>query len=245
MKNRLLVFLFVLLPLADFTAEPQSGLEQTVLKEIQEAQSIEQALQAIHTKAPTNQKFPKLMNDKDVVNMIRAALKYKFGPLERHLIQFTQENNVNLIKMILPFVENLNMQDGYGATALMWAAKNANNEVVQMLLDRGADPNAKSAIGSTALFYTNDSIIVRTLLDAGANPNIQNKFGRSPLMVAAHNGNAEIVQILLDAKADPNLKSKYGRNAAQLARENGHHDSAQMIEEYAKNLPFIDSHLAN
>lgn len=44
------------------------------------------------------------------------------------------------------------------------------------------------------------------LLDAGADPKAKSKhdgFGRTPIHVAAFNGNAGVVRMLLDAKADP------------------------------------------
>ncbi len=52
-----------------------------------------------------------------------------------------------------------------------------------------------------ALSNTN---ILQALLDAGANPNIKNNDGRTPLSVAVENGPPEAVKLLLAAKADPN-----------------------------------------
>lgn len=52
-----------------------------------------------------------------------------------------------------------------------------------------------------ALSNTN---ILQALLDAGANPNIKNNDGRTPLSVAVENGSLEAVKLLLAAKADPN-----------------------------------------
>jgi ankyrin repeat protein len=52
-----------------------------------------------------------------------------------------------------------------------------------------------------ALSNTN---ILQALLDAGANPNIKNNGGRTPLSVAADYGSLEAVKLLLAAKADPN-----------------------------------------
>jgi ankyrin repeat protein len=58
----------------------------------------------------------------------------------------------------------------------MEAAGNGHTEVVKQLLAKGADVNAKSSYGYTALLYAADkghTECVGLLLDGGANINIQ------------------------------------------------------------------------
>ena len=56
-------------------------------------------------------------------------------------------------------------------TALLYAAHFGQTEIVELLLDRGADIEAKDRYGNTALIrtaFTDDIEIVKLLLDRGA-----------------------------------------------------------------------------
>ena len=59
---------------------------------------------------------------------------------------------------------------------------------------------------------------VRTLLEQGANPNEHNPTGITPLMCAAHTGNAAIAKLLLQWNADPNRTNIYGDRAINFSR---------------------------
>ncbi len=71
-----------------------------------------------------------------------------------------------------------------------------------MLLDAGADPNARSASGGTPLHtaaFTGDLTMVRTLLAAGASPPVEDERGRTALDLARERSNAEAAALLHDA----------------------------------------------
>jgi len=63
------------------------------------------------------------------------------------------------------------------------------------------------------------SQIVVLLLENSANPNASSKLGYTPLMRAAGLGNADSVEILLSSGADPTMKDCDGKTAYQLFRE--------------------------
>ena len=60
------------------------------------------------------------------------------------------------------------------------------------------------------------------LLDAGADPNARQEGGFVPLHAAAHNGNERAGRSLLEHGADRSLATDDGRTAAGIAREAGH-----------------------
>ena len=112
--------------------------------------------------------------------------------------------------------------DIYGITALMWAAMNGRSEVVKILLDAGADVNAKTEGGTTALMlaaFLDNTEVAKILLNAGANVNARTKDGRTALIEAASEGRVKIVKTLLDAGADVNAKDKDGKRAVDYARK--------------------------
>lgn len=60
-------------------------------------------------------------------------------------------------------------------TALGWAANRAHMDMLTYLIARGANPNAKTNRGDTILMMAETPEIVQLLLDAGADPNLKNE----------------------------------------------------------------------
>lgn len=78
----------------------------------------------------------------------------------------------------------------------------AAKEIVRMLLDAGADPNARSASGGTPLHtaaFTGDVTMIRLLLAAGASPMVEDDRGRTPLDLARERDMTEAAAVLHDA----------------------------------------------
>jgi len=71
--------------------------------------------------------------------------------------------------------------------------------------------------------------IVALLLDAGADPDATQHGGWTPLMSAAANGDDTAVDVLLDHGADPRAQADDGRNAATIADERGHRALAERL----------------
>ncbi len=104
------------------------------------------------------------------------------------------------------------------ATAIMRAAFSADMELVQLLLEHGADPNIKSSDNETTLaaaaglgwvggFHKDRSItdrleILKIMVAKGGDVNWQDNYGISPLMAAANLGDLPIIQYLIDQGAD-------------------------------------------
>src|SRR5436309_4780856 len=104
-----------------------------------------------------------------------------------------------------------------GATPFVRASQSSDVELMQLLLDYGADPFIATENGDTALTASagigwvegvtyerspKDNLeAVRMLLDLGLDPNDRNREGRTPLIGAALKGRNDVVQLLVDRGA--------------------------------------------
>ena len=115
-----------------------------------------------------------------------------------------------------------------GMTPLMDAAAyNTNAEVITILLNAGADLEARDhrgGIGGTALDWAaycgKNPEVVALLLKAGANVEVCTENGMSPLTWAAGDNSPEIVLLLLNAGANAKVKDNNGLLAVDYAKFN-------------------------
>ena len=74
--------------------------------------------------------------------------------------------------------------------------------------------------------------MVQLLVDRGADPNKADEDGMSPLHWAALNGQKDVVQLLLDRGADPNrTDGTAGFTPLKAAVAWGHKDVVQLLEK--------------
>jgi ankyrin repeat protein len=71
----------------------------------------------------------------------------------------------------------------------------------------------------------------RLLLESGADPNARQTGGFVPLHSAAQNGDRALVELLVSRGADVNARSDDGRTALGLATEGGHEEIARLLRE--------------
>jgi ankyrin repeat protein len=115
-------------------------------------------------------------------------------------------------------------EDNTGCTALYRAAEKGHDEVVQLLLENGADVNAQGGFCENALQVASDlghDAVVKTLLDNGANVNAVGIYGTA-LQAASLHGYEVIVRLLLDYGADVNDPGASYSNALLSASFVGH-----------------------
>ena len=130
----------------------------------------------------------------------------------KDVYKFAKDGNVD--ELIIALNQGNNSTNWYkdvydrGNTALHWAAKKGNMNIVEILLDRGIEINSKTNDGETALHIAASSgnmNIVEILLDRGIDINSKDNDGWTALHWAASNGDMNIVEILLDRGIDINL----------------------------------------
>jgi len=115
------------------------------------------------------------------------------------------------------------LRDQAGSTLLHHAAGFGSGETMRLLVDAGADVNAKNRRGSTPLHWAiHDEAKVRLLLERGGNIDSKQVEGRTPLYLASMLGNGlGTVKLLLDRGADPGIATANGMTPLMAAAVRG------------------------
>jgi ankyrin repeat protein len=106
------------------------------------------------------------------------------------LISAAQQNNLENLRAAIA-TSGVQLDDNSslgGMSALHWAAKNGNAEMVAMLLEAGADPTVTSRVGKTPLTMAAESgqmEVLKTLVAKGGNIESIDQIGGTPLLWAA------------------------------------------------------------
>jgi len=124
-------------------------------------------------------------------------------------------------RLLIKSAPDLNTVNNSGETPLTEAIMWGKEDIAEMLLESGVDPNVGDwakpihLVASSAL----SPGFLRKLIAAGADVNIKDKYGRTTLYCTLRRwrDNREITQMLLDAGADPSVDDGKGFTLADYA----------------------------
>ncbi|KAG7289228.1 hypothetical protein NEMBOFW57_005593 [Staphylotrichum longicolle] len=116
------------------------------------------------------------------------------------------DGTVSILQMLLAWGARIDTPEGYPLQA---AARNGRAEIVTLLLDRGANPNAfsphiREGTALQAACTTGNTEVAKILLARGAHPGYGAGDFTNPLIAATSNGYGDAVELLLQHRADPN-----------------------------------------
>jgi len=148
------------------------------------------------------------------------------------------------VKAVIAEGANINAKDAQGATALHWAAKEGNKDIVGLLLGMGASPTTPTEacnwtpLHLAAMAGKND--VVQLLMDKGVPLDRQGFKGRLPFHLAVLGGHAETVSLLLQHDAQINDKDSEGRTALHYAVIQRREDLARRLLAKGADVNVVD-----
>ncbi|MDG7057356.1 MAG: ankyrin repeat domain-containing protein [Wolbachia endosymbiont of Penenirmus auritus] len=126
------------------------------------------------------------------------------------------------------------MRDQNGTTLLHWAVSNSYIEIVNVLIERGAEVNAVNNDGWTPLHPAaeiGNTEIVNALVKHGASVDAIGCNGWTPLHLAASDGYKETVKVLIEKGANVNKEDVAGWAPLHFAVMRGKEDVAEVLIE--------------
>lgn len=142
--------------------------------------------------------------------------------LSKMLLFGTCLNDISYVKCALTLgasVDSTDRKIGWG-TALICSAESGNEKIGQLLIDFGANVNAKDASQQTPLMiasYHGNTKFAKLLLENGANVNHLDENGKAALIYAADGNHVAVTQILCKAGCPVNSKNSEGWTALMFA----------------------------
>lgn len=130
----------------------------------------------------------------------------------RHLWRYHNKYEEDKIATLIEDGADPNSSDGYGDTALSYACRFGLIRLVELLLQKGADPNQLNRRQLNAFMFTlkmgekvSDEIF-KLLVKSNLHINQCDDGGRNALRYAIHYDKPHIADLLIDAGADPEVK---------------------------------------
>jgi len=160
------------------------------------------------------------------------------GETALHLL--ARSGNVEAAKLLLKAGAKVDPRENFGQqTPLMWAVARRQPAMVELLLAKGANPDARGAVrdyqrvataesraksmdrgGFTPLLYAareNCRQCVESLIKHGADLNLPDPTGVVAMVIAMINGNTDIAKRLIEACADVNQWDIFGQAPLHVA----------------------------
>ncbi|MEI0603594.1 ankyrin repeat domain-containing protein [Brachyspira alvinipulli] len=167
------------------------------------------------------------------------------------LIQAIKYKQTDIINYLLENNADVNLKEELtGFTPLMASLNNI--AIAELLIEKGADIEAKDDDGINALVYAstyNDEEMVKFLLEKGADANtvceIENEhtdIASTPLMNAAYRGNTNIINMLLENGANINYTTDFGMTALMMAASFNQFEAAKLLLENNADTSITDEY---
>ncbi|KAJ5787128.1 hypothetical protein N7457_002118 [Penicillium paradoxum] len=149
------------------------------------------------------------------------------------------------IRFLLPTNKKyVNKLDDTGEYPIFWASANGNDKIMQILLEQGADINARALSDKTAL-YTACSYghheIAHMLLERGAGRHLQRRDLADIFQAVCAKGYENIVRLFLQHGANDNTSGTHLEIILQVACSSGQERIVKMLLEHGASVNDIDA----
>ncbi len=149
-----------------------------------------------------------------------------------------EEGDIEKLKSLIEKGVDVNAKDKEGYTAIYDAAARGHKDVVELLINKGAEINIHVDIEAknsglwtplqTAVRH-NQASVVELLISKGANVNTKDKWGFSPLHTAAKHNYNGVAEHLIEKGADLNARNQWDQTPLHIAAKRDNKLVAELL----------------
>lgn len=160
------------------------------------------------------------------------------GPQDTYLDTAIRLNRLDIIKLLVECGEDVNKRTISKKSSLIEACWYGNSEIVEYLIEQGADVNYYSSIGTPLVFSVakNDLEIIKILIKHKANVHLTTEDNDSILFWAITNDSHDVVRYLVENGALINTENCSGETPLMKAGEWGDYKTAKYFIENGANI---------
>ena len=183
----------------------------------------------------------RLWHNDSVANVFRKYIPNKpYSKKQLKMLNAVRNNDIKQTQELIDKGVSPDLKDILGIPILQLAAQENYNELIRLLLHKGANVNALNRVGQTPLAWAarfGSIESVKLLLKAGANPNTTDiKYQLTPLIAAAYGNHIKIGELLIQNGAKINHKEVINNASALIwALTKNNTDFVKMLVRHGAN----------
>jgi len=161
---------------------------------------------------------PKIVNEKDD----RGRTPLFFAPMVIKILTTST---------LIALGADIEAKDAYGDSPLYHATVTGRQEIVELLVQQGADINEIMEEGTllSLAIYRGHFEVVKILITMGANVNLKMKNNETLLHHAAEQGERIFIELLVNAGAEVNARTEYDVTPLHIASVYGHKEAVEEL----------------
>ena len=141
-----------------------------------------------------------------------------------------ERGRLAVVKLLIKHGAEIDALDREGNTPLYSAVMAGRTQIAMLLLKSGSKIDANYLLDQVVANSVADRDVIDFLLDQGAEINHQDEQGRTPLIIAISQDNRIMVKLLITNGADVNKPDNSGQTPLMLANERNKSDIIRLLK---------------